>query len=577
MVMPDALAQESISGNVHLARALREFGVTHVFYVPVLAPEAMKELTRLGVQPVVTHGETAAAYMADGYARISRRVGICGAQNIGGTNLAAGLRDAYLSRTPVLALTGGPTVNTRYRQAYQEFDDLPVFAALTKFNARVDAVGRLPDLLAAAFRSATSGMPRPVHLQLDGFYAAPLVDEVTTRFTADPRFGAFPAFRSEASAMDVDAAVAALVRAERPVIVAGGGVQSSQAGPALRAFSAKWQIPVATSLNAKSILIGADPLALGCAGEYSQAPANRALAQADLVFFVGTPTGGLTTLNWQLPPLDTRVIHLDIDAESIGRNYGNCLPLLGDARVILEQLLATPPPVVNRHQWLRTCAEWQSTWRSTVEPYEVDECEVMRPERLCRLLSDRLPPDAIVVGDTGHAAAWLAQNMTVTSTEQQFVRADGSLGWSLPAAIGAKCAAPEREVICFGGDASFLYHIAELETAVRYRKKVIAVVNNNICMNQEKVFWGDDPAFEPNWRFCDTDFVQVAQGFGCHGIRVDTAADFSTAFAQALASDVPVVIDVRTDAAALPQKPWRPPGASDGHVSPGRPVRNGSR
>ena len=456
--MSDDIAPVNMSGNAYLARVLKDLGVTHIFYVPVLAPEAMKELTRLGLQPIVTHGEKAAAYMADGYARVARRVGVCGAQNIGGTNLAAGLRDAYLSRTPVLALTGGPTAATRYRQAYQEFDDLPVFAALTKFNARVDSVERLPDLLATAFRAATTGMPRPVHLQLDGFYAASLIGEFEVRMAADRRFGSFPAFRPQASAQDVDAAIGELKAAERPVIVAGGGVQSSQAAEALRALAERMQIPVATSLNAKSVIADDHPLGVGCAGEYSQTPANRALAQADLVFFVGTPTGGLTTLNWTLPPVETRVIHLDIDAESIGRNYRNCVPLLGDARTVLEQLIAAAPARSDRGRWLKTCAEFRAEWRRAVEPFELNERPVMRPERLCRLMSDLLPQDAIVVGDTGHAAAWLAQNIAVRSTDQQFIRADGSLGWSLPAAIGAKCAAPERDVICFGGDASFLYH-----------------------------------------------------------------------------------------------------------------------
>jgi acetolactate synthase-1/2/3 large subunit len=256
--------------------------------------------------------------------------------------------------------------------------------------------------------------------------------------------------------------------------------------------------------------------------------------------------------------LQTRVIHLDIDAESLGRNYRNCLPLLGDARTVLEQLNAAALAPVDRGRWLNTCAEFRAEWRSTVEPYELNECPVMRPERLCRLMSELLPPDAILVGDTGHAAAWLAQNIGVRSTNQQFIRADGSLGWSLPAAIGAKCAAPEREVICFGGDASFLYHIAELETAVRYGKKIIAIINNNVGMNQEKVFWGDDPTFASNWRFCDTNFTQVAQGFGCRAIRVETSEEFVAAFRQALASDAPAVIDVRTGADALPQNTWEP-------------------
>jgi acetolactate synthase-1/2/3 large subunit len=443
---------------------------------------------------------------------------------------------------------------------------MPIFAALTKFNARVDSVERLPDLLATAFRAATTGMPRPVHLQLDGFYGVSMGNPLAAVPAIDTRYGHFPSIRPLAPETDIARAIKALNAANRPVIVAGGGVQSSQAGSSLRAFARRMQIPVATSLSAKSVITHADPLCIGCVGEYSQAPANRAVAESDLVFFIGTPTGGLTTLNWTLPPPNTPVIHLDIDAETIGRNYRDCLPLLGDAHAVLDQMLdhATAPSW--RAHWLRTCASYRDNWHRAVEERESQDAAVLRPERLCRLISDLMPANAILVGDTGHASAWLAQNIAVRSTDQHIIRADGSLGWSLPAAIGAKCAAPDREVISFGGDASFLYHIAELETAVRYGRKIIAIINNNVSMNQERMFWGDDRSFESNWRFKDTDFSHVAEGLGCLGLRADSSQTFEIAFRRALKADRPTVIDVRTGEDAFPMPAWRPDGVPDEHA-----------
>src|SRR5437899_10655728 len=157
-----------MSTSRYLAEALRIYGVTDFFHVPVIVPAAMREMVDGGVTPVMTHGEKAAAYMADGYARASGRAGVCGAQAIGGTNLAAGLRDAFMARIPVVALTGGKRVETQYRGQYQEIDDMPIFEAITKFNRTVWSPERLPDLLGSAFRAATTGAPAPVHLELSG-------------------------------------------------------------------------------------------------------------------------------------------------------------------------------------------------------------------------------------------------------------------------------------------------------------------------------------------------------------------------------------------------------------------------
>jgi acetolactate synthase-1/2/3 large subunit len=544
----------------YFAEALGALGVTHFFHVPVIVPAAMQEMTKLGTTlPVMTHGEKAAAYMADGYARVSGRPGLCGAQAIGSTNLAAGLRDASLACVPVIAITGGKELHTQYRGAYQEIDDTPAFDALTKFNATVWNPERLPDLLATAFRAATTGTPYPVHLELaERAGRTVMAGELDTTPEVDARFSSFPAIRQASPEADVAVASRAINEAERPVIVAGGGARSSGAGSVLLELARRLSVPVATALNAKGLVPEDDPLAVGTVGEYSSEAANRIVSEADLVFYVGSRTGGLVTRGWTVPPRDTRVVHLDIEPMNLGRNFPSTLGLCGDARTVLQQLLDASPDSGPRDSWLERVAGLKREWEARIAPEEMSDAVPILPQRLCRDLSDGLPSDAVLVTDTGHAAVWLAQNVRATGTGRTFLRSHGSLGWGFPAAIGAKCAAPDRPVICFTGDGGFYYHVAELETALRYGIKVITVVNNNASLSQERPIWGENDALGHLWRMRRTDFATVAEGFGCVGIHVDRPADIRPALAAALDADRPVVIDVRTDDATMAIPAWGP-------------------
>jgi len=551
-----------MSGSRYIAEFFKAYGVTHFFYVPVSLPGAVQEMTSLGLTPVMTHGEKAAAYMADGYARVSHRPGVCGAQTIGGTNLAAGLRDAFLARIPVVAFSGGKFPRSRYRFLYQEIDDMPIYQAITKYNVTVENPDRLPDLLRTAFRAATTGMPQPVHLEVGGFTGELSTGELETELEFEPRFGQFPAIRPAAPEEDVAAALAALAQAKRPIIVAGGGVASSSAQAELVELAKLLSIPVATSLNAKGVILDSDPLAIGVVGEYSRSCANKAVCEADLVFFMGSLTGGLVTRNWVVPAPATKVVHLDINPENIGRNYPNTLGLCGDVRTVLRQLIAAAKPAGRRREWLERVAALRHEWQEEVRPHEASDAVPMRPERLCRELSDALPANAIVLGDTGHAGSWLGQNFYPSSTDQRFYRAHGSLGWAFPASIGAKCAAPDRPVICFTGDGGFYYHIAELETAVRYGINVVVVVNNNASLNQEQGIWQGNAAWDKNWRFQSADFAAAAAAFGARGIRVERPSEIKPALREALAADRPVVIEAMTDLRINAPTSWGPPGSA---------------
>jgi acetolactate synthase-1/2/3 large subunit len=553
---------------------LHGYGVTHVFYVPTILMRALAEMDELNIKKIMTHGEKAAAYMADGYARASGRPGVCMAQQIGASNLAAGLRDGFMACSPMVAVTGGSLIDTRYRHAYQEVEDFNQFDAVTKFSAQVDDVRRLPDLMRQAFRAATSGAPGPAHLRLLSLHGGAIEDmETALAPLVEPQFARVPAFRPEPEAGRVEAALALLAKAQRPIIVAGGGVMSSGAQAELVELAEKLQIPVATSLNAKAAILDKNPLAVGVVGVYSRSCANKAVVEADLVFFIGSHTGGQVTVNWKIPGPGTQVMQLDIDAEELGRNYPNAVSVLGDAKVTLRHMInAAKQPAAGAKAWLARVQQLVAAWRAEMEPMLSSDAAPLRPERVCREISQALPADGVVVSDTGHAGMWTGQMIEFTDARQSYYRCAGSLGWGLPGAMGVKCALPDRPVVLFTGDGGAYYHLAELETAARAGINLVVVVNNNSSLNQEIPFVDDaykgkqktDRSGEI-WRFQKSvDFSKVAESLGCAGFRVDKPGQLKELLPRAFAMNRPVVIDVVTDENALAPAGWTPGGAA-GH------------
>ena len=549
-----------MSGAECLADMLKGYGVTHVFHVPAVLRKTFAVMeSRTDIKRLHVHGEKAAAYMADGYARACGRPGICMAQVIGALNLAAGLRDAALAHSPVIAMTGGREPKTKFRNVYQEIDDVPAFEPVTKFNATIDDVARFPDMVRQAFRVATSGKPGPVHLQFRGNEGQIDAEEAEMEPLCEPQFSRVPAFRPRPDDASVRAALAHLQEAARPVIVAGGGVRASGAAAELVALAEALQIPVATSLNGKDAISGNHLLSVGVVGTYSRESANRVVNAADLVCFVGTETGGMTTHFWAAPRIGTPAIQIDIDPEAIGRNYPVLAGLNGDAKVTLAAMLAAADrsSAGKRKAWVEEaqgmCRQWSAKYRSAL----ASDAVPIRPERICAELSRHVPDDGIVVVDTGHAGMWMGGMYDLTSPRQSYMRSAGHLGWAFPAGLGAKCACPERPVITFTGDAGLWYHIAEIETAARWGINAVTVVNNNSSGNQSKrgfdrVYGGTqtEQAHEL-WTFSRVSFARIAEEMGALGMRVEKPRDIAPALEQALKADRPVVIDVVTDIEAL--------------------------
>ena len=554
-----------MTGAQFIADFLERSDVTHVFWVPAVLMQTLREMEgKNRIQRILAHSEKAAVYMADGYARASRRPGVCFAQKIGASNLAAGLRDPHLACTPIIAITGTSTPETQYRHTYQQVEDMPAFEPVTKFNARVDTLERLPDLLLQAFRAATTATPGPVHLEIQGHLAQLEDQKADLEVVVEERFQHLPPFRPVAEPEAVTNAVAALNSAERPLIVAGGGVRASGAGEELVALAERLQIPVATALNAKAMIPGTHPLNVGVPGVYSRKSANRALLETDLVFFAGSHTGSQVTHSWALPPTGTRVIQLDINPEELGRHYPNEVSLMGDCKVSLRAMLeqtGSLSSINDRAGWVKRAQTLVAEWHGEVDALMQSDAVPIRPERICHELNNWLPDNAIMMTDTGHSGMWTGGFIDL-KPGQDFLRAAGSLGWGLPAAIGAKLGAPERPVVVFSGDGGFWYHFPELETAVRWNVPIIVIVNNNSSLNQgigEEIAARDgklEGRHGDVWRFNNTNFAEVAKSLGAEGIRVEKPDEIRPAFERALERGRPCVIDVVTDDLAEAPYAW---------------------
>ena len=558
---------EPVTGAEFLARSLAANGTSHVFFIDAVLRRTLIELGALGVTRVLGHSEKAVAYMADGYARIAGRPGICFAQSVGAFNLASGLQDAYLGRVPVIAMTGRKQPNMQARNSYQELPHAPMFAATTKFSAFVETAADLPRLMRQAWRETMTGTPRPAHLDLNGLQAevieAGLVHETPV---ADPNFQlTLPPHRPTPADSDIDRMAAKLRGARKIVIVAGEGATASGAGPEILAVAEALAAPVATSLGGRGLIPTRHRLSVGCAGNYAAPPTNQIVHEAELVFFIGCDTGDQVTHTWRIPAIDTECVQIDLDPTELGRSYPNTLGVMGDPKTTLAKLLVALDKPTRDTAFADRAARIMADWRDSRASWLASNATPIWPDRLCDEITRALPHDGILVADTGYSGIWSSTLIELNGAGQTYLRAAGSLGWAFPAALGAKCAAPHRKVICWSGDGAIYYHLTELETARRRGIAVVLVINNNSGFGQG---WpniqrqqGNKPGDVRDLvRFGPTNFADVARVFGVRGIRVEDPSQLAAALKDALAADEPVVVDVATDIDCRAPEPWLPEG-----------------
>jgi len=500
-----------------------------------------------GMTHVLTRDERHAAYMADGYARVTGKVGVCeGPSGGGATYILPGLVEANESSIPVLAINTDVSVSSRGRYTLTELDQRALMKPLTKWNAVLDRAADIPRTFRAAFDAMTSGRPGAAHIALPFDVQNGTVER--SDVWGDPSLGSYPSRRVAPDPFHVELAAKLLRSAKRPVFICGGGPVIAGAEDELRELAERLSAPVATTISGQGVISEEHPLAVGVVGSNGGTPETRSIVdQADVVVFVGCRAGSVTTERWRHPvPGKVKVIHVDVDAQVVGANYRVDVPLIADARLALaalnEALSETRRPLeagaVAKARAAKF-AKFGALAASTERP--------IKPERLVKALSGVLDADAIVVADPGTPCPYLSAFYPVRNTGRTLFsnRAHGALGYSMAAAIGAHFGRPSVKTVAVMGDGSFGMCAGELETLARYKLPVTMVVIRNAVYGWIKA--GQKTAYGQRYFSVDfgvTDHSKVAQAYGVKSWTVEDPAKLEGVLREALGVPGPALVDV---------------------------------
>ncbi len=554
----------STNANValRLAEAFARHGVTVTFGQSL--PSAFHlAAPHVGIKQAAYRQENAGGAMADGYARVSGRIGVVTAQNgPAATLLVAPLAEALKASIPIIALVQEVTRATTDKNAFQELDHLNMFAPVAKWVRRIDRADRLEDYVDMAFTAAGSGRPGPAVILVP---ADLLVEDAPPPSPRSARLGFYPLDRTIADPAAVAKAADLLANARHPVIVAGGGVHLSDASAALAALQQDAHLPVGTTTMGKGVADENHPLTLGVVG-YVMGRGARSfgmrgmIEKADVVLLVGNRTNQNGTDSWKLFSPDTIFIHLDTDPMEIGRNYESHR-LLGDARLTLEALRdAMLTRDLSARKAARPAVEAEiaaavADWRTVVAGVRSRDGGPVRPERVMAELDQRMTASDIAVADASYSSIWIVGGLTSRQAGQRFLTPRGiaGLGWGLPMAIGAQFAAPDRRVVCLCGDGGFAHSWAELETLRRLQLPITVMVLNNGILGYQK--HAEDVIFGEHTdavNFAAVDHAAIARACGVNGVRVERGEDVGAALDAAFASGQPTLLDIITDPDAKP-------------------------
>ncbi|MFA9437188.1 MAG: thiamine pyrophosphate-binding protein [Candidatus Bathyarchaeota archaeon] len=540
-----------MKGAAAIAKTMAAHGVEHFFHVSGGMISLFVELEDAGIDLVLARSEKAAAYMADGYSRISYKPGVCyGQAGPGAINLAAGISEAYWTCTPVIALTGSTSLSDLYKFQYQELDEMPFFEPTTKWNAQIFQADRAGEITRDALNISTSGSPGPVHINLHYNAANEMGEAPEPRREEYAR--SYPNGRTHPNMDDLKKVAEILAGANRPLIVAGGGVIISRAWDEVVKLAEYMYIPVATTLSGKGTIPDHHPLSIGVAGRYSSSMANKIVEDTDVVFYIGSRAGGMATDNWTVPGQEATIIQLDIEPESIGRNYYPAARMICDAKLGVQDLLKVVKEMMKKpekRKYLDTISKLKKEWRSEVASVMESDAVPIKPHRIIKEIRQILGDQDIVVADTGQMGAWTGVLYPIVAPGRTYIRAAGTLGWSLPAAIGAKFAAGDNKVLDVTGDGGVAYHISELETALRLEKPFVAVVFNNVTLGMLHYGfkWRADGKALKSSDFIDVDYGKIAEAFNCYGQRVEKPGEIGEAIQNAFDSGKPAIVDVMID------------------------------
>jgi acetolactate synthase-1/2/3 large subunit len=561
---------DTLNGAEALVRMLEKYEVKHIFGLcgDTSLPfyDALARLNH-GMQHILTRDERSAGYMADAYARVTHKVGVCeGPSGGGATYLLPGLVEANESSIPVLGITSDVPVTSRGKYPLTELDQQALYKPLTKWNTTIDLAEQIPSAIRTAFKAMTTGKPGSAHICLPHDVQKHSV--LQSDIWAQKEHCQYPAQRYIANNADIEKAAQMLLQAKFPVLICGGGVINSGAEQVLEKIAQLLNIPVCTTVSGQGSLAGNHPLNAGVVGANGGVMATRDLVNsADLVFFITCRAGSTTTENWRYPNKSIPIIHLDINPETIGANYPTAVGLVGDAKLTLEQIydylvsniqarthnFVDGKAVVAKAKLLK--------FESFLELANSNETPIL-PERIVHTLNRLLPKDAIVCADPGTPCPYFSAYFMSDVSGRHFItnRAHGALGFAMSAAIGAAVGRPNSLCVAVMGDGSFGFTVGELETITRYKLPLLMIVISNSVYGWIKA--SQKSGYDKRYFSVDfnrTNHAKVAEAYGVRSWTVDEPTKLDAVIKAAIESGEPALVDIISQPlqdAAAPVSQW---------------------
>jgi acetolactate synthase-1/2/3 large subunit len=549
-----------MTGAEVFVQMLKAYQVDVIFGVPgdtsVPLYDALYD-AKSKIRHILARDERSASFMADAYARISHKPGVCECPSGAGPLYSIpGVAEANASSIPVILITSDIPLSGEGKQTITELDCQKLFESITKWSCVIKNLDKIPETVRRAFRIATSGRPGAVHIALPQEILKGEFRQDNQLIYSESDCKEYPAFRTRGSRKVLEKLVEHLLGAKRLVIIAGGGANHSQASKQIIALSEWMAAPVMTTISGQGIMPDEHPLALGVIGDNGFHPhAIKAVEESDVLLYVGCKMGSVSTINWSLPSYkpDRKIIQIDLDPELLANNFRNTLSVAGDARLILEDLIVLlkgKGRVREPTPWVDGLNQMRDQFWQDAEPEFQSDARPIKPQRVIAALNRHLRGPTIVIADAGTPTPYITRYLKLGDNGSRFIipRAYGGLGYAIPALVGAHFARADARLVGLFGDGSLGMSAGELETLARLKIPAVLIHFNNSCFGWIKAL----QALHSQEKFYSVDFTAgdpalVAEGFGLKSFRVENTADLEAYLDKAFASDLPVFLDVNTE------------------------------
>ena len=554
-MIPPVSGGDELNASKATLEMLKNYGVDHVFGLPgeTTLPFYKEWMNFHEVKHVMMRDERSAVFAADAYARFTFKPGVCEGPSVGATHMLPGVAEAFKASIPMVVFTSDIPLHYEKRNMLTGIDQTALFSGVTKESLTVTEASEIPNIIRRAFRLATTGKPGPVHIR---FPSDKQGEEIgSPKLHAQRDFTICPGHRPVADLDKIGAALKILGSAERPVIICGQGVLTSQAWGEVQELAELYAVPVGTTINGKGAFPENHPLSLGVTGARGGSTlSNRILSEADAIFYVGCSTDSAGTDSWSLPPLDTkaRVIHLDISEADVGNVYLTEVILIGDAKATLLVMIQSSKLMKKQyadHPRIKALIKDFEEYQKYVSEQSSSAETPIHPLRFIKELSATLPKDYAMVLDVGSPGIYTSTYFKSKQAGRYFAYnyAMGSLGYAIPASIGARFARPNACIAALIGDGSFGFTAGELETVSRVGGSNHLILFNNNSYGWIRAEWQLSYGKEyVDWatNFKPVDYMKIADGFGLNASRVEKPEQLAPILREAFKSKEPTFTEI---------------------------------